>query len=231
MKRTTHFLSHLFLLLLTISNATSIEQPQLLRSKSINTKNIDSSSIRFKSTISLGESGAAAEVAVAADASGAAAALDASGPVEEASASGAADEGTGAEDGSGASDASGAETTTPAPVPQTEAEVACLDEAKVRCHHDFRERCPALSRTKHCCRHWYSYLGGCYAWSLNWCMGPPKKAGIPCAEAPMEPSAAPEAVPVDPEDAEAEEEAAASGPAAEAAVVAVDAEAEAEAGF
>ena len=93
----------------------------------------------------------------------------------------------------------------PAPAPKTEKEIECLENAAVRCHHDFRERCPATKRGKHCCRHWYSYLGFCYAWSLDWCWGPPKKPGVPCEELPKAPAAAPT-------DEDAEDDAA-SGPA------------------
>merc|ERR1711865_618175 len=97
----------------------------------------------------------------------------------------------------------------PAPAPMTVKEVECMDDAKVRCHHDFRERCPAISRKKHCCRHWYNYLGFCYAWSLDWCMGPPKHPGVPCKEAPQAPAAAPKKAVEDTEDVEeAESEAA-----------------------
>jgi len=81
-------------------------------------------------------------------------------------------------------------------------EVECMDQAKVRCHHDFRDRCPAIDRKKHCCRHWYNYLGFCYAWSLDWCMGPPKHPGIPCKEAPQAPAASAAPAAADPEDAE-----------------------------
>ena len=107
---------------------------------------------------------------------------------------------------------------------------------QVRCHTEFRERCPATDRGKHCCRHWYQYLYFCYAWQLDWCRGPPKLPGVPCAEPPKAPAAEPEA---DPEDAEADAAAAEAGAEAgaeeggesEGGEAAVEAGAEAAVGF
>ena len=52
-------------------------------------------------------------------------------------------------------------------------------EAVKKCHDRYMPRCKA-TKSSHCCRHWYDYLGMCYAWSWGSCTGCEKFDGVPC---------------------------------------------------
>lgn len=59
----------------------------------------------------------------------------------------------------------------------------CIEEKTMACRHRKGPRCVATDRARHCCRHWYDYLGFCFAWSLSRCDGPPAVTGVPCVGA------------------------------------------------
>ena len=65
------------------------------------------------------------------------------------------------------------------PMSATKAEIECNKEAVKKCHDRYMPRCKA-TKSSHCCRHWYDYLGMCYAWQWSSCTGCEKFDGVPC---------------------------------------------------
>ena len=65
------------------------------------------------------------------------------------------------------------------PMSATKAEIECNKEAVRKCHDRYMPRCKA-TKSSHCCRHWYDYLGMCYAWQWSSCTGCEKFDGVPC---------------------------------------------------
>ena len=49
------------------------------------------------------------------------------------------------------------------PVTATDEEIKCEREEIKKCHQNHAPRCKATLKNEHCCRHWWQYLGFCYA--------------------------------------------------------------------